>query len=65
MPEQCSARVARVQDGQTALMYAAARGAIDCVKLLLHAGASLNHVSHVRLVALSIYCTLFCGAVSE
>ena len=33
-------------------MYAAARGAIDCVKVLLHAGASLSHVSEVSTYVL-------------
>ncbi len=43
-----AAHLARAQDGQSALMYAAEKGHAHCVQLLLDAGANKNTKSNVR-----------------
>ena len=39
---------AHAQDGATALMLAAGNGRVDCVRLLLDAGADTNATTNVR-----------------
>jgi hypothetical protein len=46
-----------VQKGKTALMYAAQSGHVECVRLLLNAGAKKDAVSEDRLTAL-VYAVL-------
>ena len=38
----------KIQGGDTALVWAAANGHSDCVRLLVEAGANMNIIGHVR-----------------
>ena len=45
------AHLSRAQDGQTALIWAARHGQVDCAELLLNAGADTNAKDNVRAIA--------------